>query len=318
MNGGVKVTYIQKCNSVRAKIESLHVNKNLIDLLLEELEKLLPTDVLVKYSKQIYKEYNIFFSDNQLWNKVVNIFGAEFSELFRLYQDKVLANSFINSIVFKYYPNEIYVKYNLIKEWISKENETVLFEFASGSSRVDICRINGKSYAFEIKTEFDDFDRLDKQLTDYAKLFEYIYVVTPRNRFDIVKDKIPPFCGVILYNIRQPGEFKRWTKKKAQKSPYLSSLDQIKAMTSEDIKFILKERDYDVPISRKKREALLLNNFSNEQINKLFKEALKKKYKLRSEFIRENFDYILPIDIQTFFHNQIDPKLAYLKDSFTV
>ena len=35
------------------------------------------------------------------------------------------------------------------------------------SSRIDICRINGKLCAYEIKTEYDNYDRLSTQMNDY-------------------------------------------------------------------------------------------------------------------------------------------------------
>jgi hypothetical protein len=292
--------------------------KNYSNQLINELEKCILETDLKKYTKHLYRMYNIYYSNGQLWEKIKKLFGDEYSKLFTHYQERVLANTFINDIVFKYYPNEIFVKYNLIKDWISKNNDTVLFEFNSGGSRVDLCRINGNSYAYEIKTEFDDFSRLDKQINDYAKIFEYVYVVTTKNRWDSISQKIPDFCGVILYQVSKNGEFKKWTKKKSQKSPYLSSMDQIGVMTSDDIRFILRKKGLNVPLIRKERESLLINNFKANSINKLFKEVLKKKYQSQWNDTRTNFESILPIDIQSYFHNPLDLDLVYYKDWSTV
>lgn len=61
-----------------------------------------------------------------------------------------------------------------------KKTYTVAFnEFKVGDSIVDIALFNGESKAFEIKTEFDTPRRLEKQMSDYRKVFEKCYVVVP-------------------------------------------------------------------------------------------------------------------------------------------
>lgn len=59
-------------------------------------------------------------------------------------------------------------------------------ELRSGSSRADVAILNGTSTVYEIKSEFDSFDRLHSQLTDYRKIFDCIYIVTTEQRSDLV------------------------------------------------------------------------------------------------------------------------------------
>ena len=70
---------------------------------------------------------------------------------------------------------------------MSRSNHIVAFEMVIGESRIDICRINGQSYAYEIKTQYDTFDRLGTQMRDYLKTFEKVYVIVPSNRVSDVR-----------------------------------------------------------------------------------------------------------------------------------
>ena len=69
-------------------------------------------------------------------------------------------------------------------------------ELRSGSSRADVAILNGTSTVYEIKSHFDSFDRLSSQLTNYRKMFDFIYIVTTETRADSVAH-ISPDVGVI-------------------------------------------------------------------------------------------------------------------------
>lgn len=71
------------------------------------------------------------------------------------------------SLIFK----EILKKYSL--------NTTVSFnEFKVADSKADLLLINGVAKVYEVKTELDDFSKLNKQLADYKKVAQEVYVVT--------------------------------------------------------------------------------------------------------------------------------------------
>lgn len=71
------------------------------------------------------------------------------------------------SLIFR----EILKKYSL--------NTTISFnEFKVAGSKADLLLINGIAKIYEVKTELDDFSRLDKQLKDYQKIAQEVYVVS--------------------------------------------------------------------------------------------------------------------------------------------
>lgn len=64
----------------------------------------------------------------------------------------------------------------------SPKTANALIEQPLGNSIADVLVVNGTTTAYEIKTDFDDFDRLDSQLTDYSQHCEHVYVVTSEKR----------------------------------------------------------------------------------------------------------------------------------------
>ena len=87
------------------------------------------------------------------------------------------SNEVVNDLIFNYYFCERVIKYYFVRHLMSRSNHIVAFEMVIGESRIDICRINGQSYAYEIKTQYDTFDRLGTQMRDYLKTFEKVYVI---------------------------------------------------------------------------------------------------------------------------------------------
>ncbi len=70
-------------------------------------------------------------------------------------------------------------------------------EIRSAKSRADVAILNGTSTVYEIKSQFDSFDRLEGQLEDYKKVFDKIYVVTTEVKAAYLLDHIPMPVGII-------------------------------------------------------------------------------------------------------------------------
>ena len=60
----------------------------------------------------------------------------------------------------------------------SPKTTTALTEVPVAKSKADFILINGKAVVYEIKTELDNFERLETQINDYYKAFNYVSVVT--------------------------------------------------------------------------------------------------------------------------------------------
>jgi hypothetical protein len=85
----------------------------------------------------------------------------------------------------KNYRNEYLYKNALINKKLlgtySLKTTTILDEFKIGGSIADFVLLNGEVRIFEIKTDLDGFDKLEKQIDDYKKFADRIYIVVSKN-----------------------------------------------------------------------------------------------------------------------------------------
>ncbi len=279
------------------------------------LKTKLSDEELEALSKELFSSYNLFDLTRNSWDKLFSIFPADCHEYIKIFQKTHLPNEIYNDVIFNYYKGENIVKYNLLTEYLQNEDEVVMFETNVNSSRLDFLRVNGKSYAYEIKTELDTTDRLIKQFKDYEQVFEYIYVVIHPIHLKKVKQLIPRKCGIITYVI-ESGKCIFNKERDANLNKGLKKEAQIKNLNSEDYAFILKSKGIsNLPNYKDDREILLKRLFKKDEINELFKMALKNKNKKKWEHVKKHIDMLLPIDIQDFFTSTLNPNIVYHKSS---
>lgn len=94
------------------------------------------------------------------------------------------------------YKNAIATKIFLSRH--SLQNSLMTDEIRSAGSRGDVAILNGTSTIYEIKSEFDSFDRLDNQVSDYQKVFDRIYVVTTEKKSRVLTGTAQRSVGIIV------------------------------------------------------------------------------------------------------------------------
>lgn len=91
---------------------------------------------------------------------------------------------FLYSKLEKNYRNEYLFKNALLNKKLlgtySLKTTTVLNEFKIAGSIADFVLLNGEVRVFEIKTDLDGFDKLEKQINDYKKFADKIYIVVSK------------------------------------------------------------------------------------------------------------------------------------------
>lgn len=279
----------------------------------EQLEKMIKhysQDEIVQICKSLNQSYNIYDSERHRWEQLQYILSKTDAEDIRSLQKVQLSNKVINDLIMRFYPCERVVKYHLIKHLMPLSNHIVAFEMCVGNSRIDVCRINGKSYAYEIKTAFDTFERLKTQMNDYMQTFEKVYLVVPKNKETEALLNIPEKCGLITYRSSN-GKFVFSYRRKAQ----INICDITKAiysLSSADLMALLQRLEMKVPACKQERISSALT-IDASRFWTAYKAVLKEKYQMKWTFLRDHFDDILPIDIQNFFATSIDPSLTYEK-----
>lgn len=135
---------------------------------------------------------------------------------------------------------------------------------------VDILQIGkDECIAFEVKSEKDNFTRLEKQLTSYNEVFDYTYIVVAENHYDKALALIPKNVGVLEVcgdNILE--------RRKAKKNSHLNKENLAKILWKQEIIKILRDECH---VSGQKIS--LLHDFELRQIliKKVSLSTLKKK-----------------------------------------
>jgi hypothetical protein len=87
--------------------------------------------------------------------------------------------------------NEYYYQNTLLNKLLvgvhSVNTTTALSQVRIGKSIADLVMINGEAVAYEIKSELDNYGRLEDQLRDYYQAFSKVVVVVPEYAFEKVK-----------------------------------------------------------------------------------------------------------------------------------
>ncbi|GBF32019.1 hypothetical protein DCCM_0210 [Desulfocucumis palustris] len=262
-------------------------------------------------------------NDYHIWNIIDAAIPERAQPVLKPLRKTVVGHKIVNDMVMKYYHCEKVVKFLMVKEFKKKKKDITVFEMNIGNSRLDLGRINGCSYGYEIKTELDTLTKLSKQLEDYSKVLEYIYVVIHPKHLDKVRDIVPAHCGVITYKVRtgkvRTGKIHLEEEKAAELSPKLNTDSQMENLTSRDIEFILRKLgEKKIPSIRGERENLLRSFLPGVDFNMYYKTALKHKFKDRWEYLCKVFKEIQPIDAQAFFASPVDPYWVYYKNSSMV
>jgi hypothetical protein len=274
----------------------------------------LSQEELISSAKILNNSYNPFLLDSQVWMVIKALYPDDICRDFMITTE---GHRVVNEILMKYYSGERVIKYHLVKEHLKNEDEITVFEMYVNSSRLDIGRINGESYAYEIKTELDSLEKLHKQVEDYSKAFEHIFIIVHPKHLQKAIDMIPSFCGIKTYYL---DGLKCCFKliRPSEVSPNLDCRIQLMFLASKDLENMIKEHSIKAPRKRPEREAWLLENCDAKEINRLFKISVKKKYGRNWAYLCQIFDDVMPIDVQAFFKTSADPYWMYYKNSSMV
>ena len=113
----------------------------------------------------------------------------------------------IYNLLFKHYRNE-YIYKNVIANKIllgkhSLNTSIMLTEFRVSKNKADVVILNGDSTVYEIKSQYDSFARLDKQIQAYFEIFDYINVITSPSQVKKLDSILPDKAGILVLTNRK-------------------------------------------------------------------------------------------------------------------
>lgn len=131
------------------------------------------------------------------------------SELLKNIDLSISLDDFFDTIfrfLLKNYRNE-YIYKNIIANKIllgkhSLKTSQILTEFRIGKNKADIIILNGTTTVYEIKSEYDSFSRLNKQINSYSKAFEFVNIITSPSQIEKAFHKLPENIGILSFTNR--------------------------------------------------------------------------------------------------------------------
>ncbi|MCH5188072.1 MAG: sce7726 family protein [Oscillospiraceae bacterium] len=107
-------------------------------------------------------------------------------------------------------------------------------EKSIGSAVCDVMAVTDKLIGFEIKSDGDNYQRLDRQIYPYNKFFDKIYIVVSRRHIASAEAKVPKHWGII-YIVDDGVEIAR----KAGENEYVSRRNQLSLLWKLELKNLL-------------------------------------------------------------------------------
>ncbi len=175
-------------------------------------------EIKTSYSQNQLRDYSSLFlrSEAKSWMKndftSINCKIKRYDEHWIRYTNVTYYDylKHIYSILEKHYQNEYVLKNSFLTEWLIQElgqtNSKIYSEYRVGSAIADIAMFNGNSKAFEIKSEYDNDNRLKMQLENYLKAFNQIFLIVPETKLHLYK-KYDSEIGIITYKKNQHQKF---------------------------------------------------------------------------------------------------------------
>jgi hypothetical protein len=93
---------------------------------------------------------------------------------------------------------------NVLMGTHSLATASMLTEFRAGQSKADLVILNGTATVYEIKSERDTLARLEKQVSDYQRVFAKVFVIAGVDHIEEVAELMPPEVGLMC--------LKRWNR----------------------------------------------------------------------------------------------------------
>jgi len=212
------------------------------------------------------------------------------------------------------YKNEYFFKNIIAKKILlgrhSLKTATMLSEFRVGHNKADCVILNGISTCYEIKSEYDNLNRLQEQLDSYLRVFDKVYVVTTEKHYEKLTPSIPASVGVLQLSRRNTlAEIKsaQFSEHAVDVEILMSSLRKSEYMA------IVRALFGEVPntSNAKTYDACkeMLHDASSADIRKALCDTLKKTRKADDDFVKQLPDNLLAAGIEYNFSNTSKSRL---------
>lgn len=177
------------------------------------------------------------------------------------------------------YRNEYFYKNTLLNKLLlgkhSINTTSALTEIPIDKSKADFVLINGKAVVYEIKTDLDNFDRLQSQINDYYKAFDNVVVITGEAGVEKLERKVKAIDKPIGICVLQKNNR---IKTVCEPKSYVKDLDKtviFKIMRKQEYEHIIQKYYGELPlVSQFKYYKECKSRFMEIPINEIYNEFI--------------------------------------------
>lgn len=214
----------------------------------------------------------------------------------------------------KNYRNEYFYQNTLLNKLLlgrhSLNTTTALTQIPIAKSKADFILINGKAVVYEIKTELDTFERLEKQLEDYYKAFDHICVVTCESNCEKLEKLLEnTSVGIYILTDKNTLKFKKEPIKNVERLEHKSIFKILHKKEYENI--LLEYFQYlpkTTPVFYYRESYTLFSKIPLEKVYSMFLKQLKNRNKIRkADFIK------IPYELKSLLYFYNPSSADYLK-----
>lgn len=188
----------------------------------------------------------------------------------------------VYAILESHYQNEYVFKNAFLNDWLisqlGEKNSQVFSEFRVGKAIADLVMFNGVSKVFEIKTDLDSDKRLSRQLDQYRKAFNEIYLIIPSSRLEQYRN-VDNHIGIITFDTDRPERF--YTERTAINNSFIDPKILMQIFHTDEYKEVVKSYCSQLPQMNSFNQfeicGEIIAQIPNETLNQLFIKQMKKR-----------------------------------------
>lgn len=167
-------------------------------------------------------------------------------------------------------------------------NEKLRFfeEFCIGKSRADAIMVSDEITGFEIKSDKDSLERLEKQIKNYNRFCDKVYLVVGNKFLEKAETMLPQFWGMYLVYADDEGTIRIEMIREAQQNPRIRLKTQMKLLWRNELTQIVRKYRMGGVTKRNKRQLveLIMEKLPKEQVRQeLCGQLLERDYTIYDE-----------------------------------
>lgn len=159
-------------------------------------------------------------------------------------------------------------------------------EFCIGKSRADAVMISDEITGFEIKSDKDSLDRLEKQVKNYNRFCDKAYLVVGTKFLEKAEEEIPAFWGIYYVYADNEGTIRIEMIREAAQNPRIRIKTQMKLLWRNELINIVRKYKMGGVSTRNKRQLaeLILEKLPKELARReMCEQLLERDYTIYDE-----------------------------------